>query len=342
MPVLITSDLHLTDKPQDEYRWGLFAFLHDYAYMNPIDKILLLGDTTDAKDKHSSKLVNRVVQNIIRLSEVVEEVLILRGNHDYIDPTLPYFGFLNNIRGIKFIVEPYEFILNNKQCLAVPNMPHFSDIKLDNKYEYMFCHQTFTGAVAETGTKMEGVPISILDGWNGKVISGDIHVPQLMVQGKIIYVGSPYHVHFGDRFVPRILYVDDSFKFKNLYFKTVKKHTIDISSPEQLYNLDIAEHDQVKIRLALDDIIHWEKYKESVIEYCVSKNIDLQQIEFVKQDSSLSLEAQKAKLKILTPKEILRKYCESMKVGEETMQFGMGILEDQTNDHTTTLSDRSD
>ena len=342
MSALITSDLHLTDKPQDEYRWGLFSFLHDYAYMHPINKILLLGDTTDAKDKHSSKLVNRVVKNIIRLSEVVEEVLILRGNHDYIDPSLPYFEFLNNIEGIKFIVEPYEFELAKKKCLAVPNMPQFSDIKLDNKYDYLFCHQTFTGAIAEAGTKMEGVPLSMLDGWDGKVISGDIHVPQVLLKGKITYVGSPYHIHFGDRFVPRILHVDDSFKIHNLFFKTIKKHTIDISNPEQLYDIEIAQHDQVKIRLALDDIVHWEKYKEDVIEYCASKEIDLQQIEFVKQDSSLSLEAQKAKLKILTPREILRKYCEAMNVGEETMQFGMGILEDQTNDYITTLSDRSD
>ncbi|HWY34909.1 MAG TPA: hypothetical protein VNX68_09695, partial [Nitrosopumilaceae archaeon] len=61
MSILITSDLHLTDKDRDEYRWGLFPWLKQQIISYKPTTLLFLGDTTDAKDRHSAKLTNRIV-----------------------------------------------------------------------------------------------------------------------------------------------------------------------------------------------------------------------------------------------------------------------------------------
>lgn len=324
MRAIITSDLHLTDKDRDEYRWGLFPWLKEQIHDNNADMLLFLGDTTDAKDKHDAKLTNRIVETFTKLSKNIEYFYILRGNHDYIDEATPFFKFLNNIKGIQFITEPtpINFIIN---CLLVPNTRNF-DIDFAG-YDYIFCHQTFRGAVVENGMPMEGIPPEIFDGWNGKVISGDVHVPQTMNKGKITYVGAPYHIRFNDKFLPRVILLEDNGKIKNLFYKTIKKHTVSLSNPSELDTYKFKTGDQVKIKLLINDISDWEKFKAELTAKCKALHVDLHQIEFVKKDFSLSLQEQESKLKSMSAEEIFESYCKFAKVGKDTKDFGSSILE---------------
>src|SRR5713226_9416852 len=103
MTYLISADLHLSDRPRDEYRWGLFGWLAKMQAKHDVTATMFLGDITQDKDKHSATLVNRLVDELIGLKP---PIYILRGNHDGIDPANPYFRFLSTIEGVQFIVEP--------------------------------------------------------------------------------------------------------------------------------------------------------------------------------------------------------------------------------------------
>jgi len=45
MSILITSDLHLTDRDRDEYRWGLFPWIAEQIDKHEVSTLLFLGDT---------------------------------------------------------------------------------------------------------------------------------------------------------------------------------------------------------------------------------------------------------------------------------------------------------
>src|SRR5882724_7118261 len=100
MKWLLTSDLHLSDKPRDAYRFGLFPWLAKQQKAHNVDAIFILGDLTENKDRHSAKLVNQTIESLLTLRP---PVYILRGNHDGIDPGSPFFKFVNSIEGIKLI-----------------------------------------------------------------------------------------------------------------------------------------------------------------------------------------------------------------------------------------------
>ena len=59
---LLVSDLHLTDNPRDEYRWGIFGQIDSVIQTYQPSCLVILGDLTDKKDNHSSELVNRLLQ----------------------------------------------------------------------------------------------------------------------------------------------------------------------------------------------------------------------------------------------------------------------------------------
>ena len=327
MSILISSDLHLTDKDRDEYRWGLFPWLKQQIEIYKPSTLLFLGDTTDAKDKHSAKLTNRIVDTFTDLAKVVEEFYILRGNHDYIDEATPFFKFLNHIEHVKFITEPYHIdVTSDKIGLLIPNTKNFN-VKLDKGLNYIFCHQTFKGAIVENGMPMDGIPPEIFDGWEGKVISGDVHVPQKLYKGKIEYVGSPYHIRFNDTFTPRVMLLQNDGKVKSLSYKTIKKHTLHISNPSEINNYKLKKGDQVKIKLSIENQGDWENFKTELTNRCKELEVDLHQIEFIKKNFSLPVK-EESKLKSLSSKEIFDNYCEHAKIEGETKAYGLSLFEE--------------
>ena len=326
MSVLISSDLHLTDKDRDEYRWGLFEWILEQIPKYKVDTLMFLGDTTDAKDRHSAKLTNRIVGTLFNLSQHVQRFIILRGNHDYMDEKIPFFKFMHQVNGnIQLILEPSRMDIYGVEALLLPNMRTFNGFEIEDDIRYVFCHQTFKGARVENNTEMDGCDPAIFDGKELRVISGDVHVPQKLGE-KIIYVGAPYHIHYNDKFIPRVLLLDDNFTLKSLRFPTISKHTLVISKPEDLEKFTLHAKDQVKVRLIMDDLVDWAEYKTQVTKFCADNDIDLHQIEPIKRDAAVSLLEQRARLQSMTPLEVFNKYCEATKVGEETGKYGRQII----------------
>src|SRR5271165_2424975 len=154
--MLVTTDLHLTDNPSDYYRFEVFD-----ALLNAVEKnedIVICGDLADKKDKHSGGLVNEIIHHLKRLtqSDSNSRVYILCGNHDQPVEGPPYWSFLSEIPGIKFILTPWVhnkmvFFPHSKDTLHWPRL-----IGAAGQIDVVFMHQTVTGAVSDNGRTLTG------------------------------------------------------------------------------------------------------------------------------------------------------------------------------------------
>lgn len=335
LTILVTSDLHLEDTPATEYRWGIFPWMKEQIKKYSINAVLLLGDTSDKKDRHPSSFVNKLIDNIHELGQLTR-VIILRGNHDYISESEPFLRFVNRLSGtISFIVTPIDTEIDGHACLLLPNsrspLTDWSElIPSFVAYDYIFMHQTLTGAVAENGTKLTGIDRDIfkrIEGEGNIIISGDVHVPQRLGDN-FIYVGSPYRVHFGDRFSPRCLLIGES-SIEDITYPTISRHTIVLSSPDELDKMPIKENDQIKVRFVLGDALEWDRTKREILAICHSKKLVLHQLEFIKEETSLAkdvLARHDAKMKSMSPTEVLEQFCSTTSVKDTTKQYGIDIL----------------
>lgn len=281
MASLITADVHMNGRERDEHRWELWGWLLDQVRALKIDTLLVLGDLTDAKDRHDAVLVNRLADALAKLADECR-VVVLMGNHDHVDPSWPFFDFLRHT-GMSYISSPRKDVLKiadtaGSDCLLLPSTTDYKKAwatyeNVWNEFDYIFCHQTFTGAMTETGTKLNGVPTNVFEGFKGKVWSGDIHVPQRLGQ-HIEYVGSPYRVRFGDAFTPRVVHIDRKGKATGLTFPTINLVLADIHNMHDLEKVKARKYDQVKVRVRLprSEYPDWPKLRKDIMVYAASRD----------------------------------------------------------------------
>ena len=330
MNLLITTDTHNSDKARDAYRFGLFPWLRKQQEKHSIDATLILGDITENKDRHSSLLVNKLVEG---LNDLKPPVYVLRGNHDGIDPNTPFFKFLNCIEGLKFIIKP-TFVkeLNARFIPHCDNQDTFNDACKNGgfKPDYVFLHNTFTGAKVETGmTVLSGLstaPIEALKPRLG-VYSGDIHAPQRVAP--VTYVGAPYHVRFGDKFEPRVLLLKDG-KETNLHFDCPRKLTLIVRDADDVTrNKELRRGDQVKviIEMAREEAVEWQATKQRVLAACREGGLEVFGVELqvntiTKQGRIRASEGPT----IRSPSEIMAAYCKAEGVASNIRAAGEELL----------------
>lgn len=279
MTELLIADPHMTQHPRDADRWNLWAWTKDQVRKYDVDTVIFLGDLTDQKDNHSSVLVNRFVREAHELSKIVK-VIFMKGNHDCIDENHPFFQFIGRLKNVVFITRPTE--VYNK-WLFLPHTKHWEEewkpyLKNFNDFEMIFCHHTFEGATAENGQTLRGISPLIFKGFKGRIYSGDIHVPQMV--GSITYVGSPYKIHFGDRFQPRVLLLQGP-KERNLYFTGKGRELLTIQSLSDLQAYDFILGTQVKVRAGLkrSDYPDWANLRKGIVKLCSDRGWELCGIE---------------------------------------------------------------
>ena len=275
MRLVLVSDLHLTDSPADEYRWRVFDQLRDLC-QDRASTLWILGDLTQHKDYHSSRLVNRVVTSLrnLRLHSKINEIHILRGNHDGLDPGLPYFAFLNAIPWCTFHIHP-EFIEQGDKGVLL--LPHTRDYRRDwgpnldwENAELVFAHCTVRGAISENGTPLDGIPSEVFSRTHGRIICGDVHVPQRV--GAIEYIGAPYPVRFGDDYNGRMVYIEGRAS-GSVCLSNIRKPVITIDAQGQADSVEINKGDQVKIRIILgdEDLGRWHDLRREAQQWVTKK-----------------------------------------------------------------------
>ena len=272
-PIIYTADLHLDDNPVNEYRWSIFSMLSQHADHVDAAAIVIAGDLTHAKDNHSARLVSRIVASIVSLTSPTTRVYILKGNHDYVDPTTPFFGFLDKLPRVRFISDPETRRIGGRDVLFLPHTKtwHTDWASLALDADTTVLHQPLLGSIAQNGTSVQGVPPSLFDEFKSRLIlAGDIHDPQVV--GRVEYIGAPHPIAFGDDYKTRIL-IDDG-KLREVKHTTIKKKVIVLPDggdlEEALNKADVSAGDHVKVLVSLKrrDYGRWSEIRAEVARVC--------------------------------------------------------------------------
>lgn len=331
LPAIIISDPHFTANPTDEYRWGLWPWLANEIQEEKARTLLILGDLTDAKDYHPAELVNRLTAAIVSMP--VEEIIILAGNHDWLKQGGVYFEFLKHVTKprIRVITKPTDDPGTENSDPLCMFLPYTKNPARDwggmdfSHFDYLFMHQTAPGSIASNGQKMEGEEMPPLNA--GKVYSGDIHVPQTI--GAIEYVGSPYHVHFGDAFTPRCIVIDGRHKAFDLHFPTIHRKAITVSSVEELDEVGIGVGDQVKVTLNLDecDAHRWSTLRRAIVDDIKQRKAHLHGIKLQVLKENQPLVSTQQRHRAPSPAEAVLRFVKQQELGADLLDVALEIIE---------------
>jgi hypothetical protein len=314
----------------DEYRWKLFEHLEQVFANGMLDSLWVLGDLTEFKDYHSSRLVNRIIDSFWRLrtKTKLNEIHIVKGNHDGVDPNTPYFLFLNRIPWIRFYHKPTVIDFKGEKIAVLPHSTKpeedWGEIELGNP-SFILTHATFSGAEGENGVRLSGLPPDLFDGIRAKVFSGDIHVPQKV--GRVEYIGSPYPIRFGDSFEGRTITFPLG-KRKDIPLPNIRKAKARIRSVEDLKAVSLSKGDMLKVELELreSEIGRWHKEKRDILNWCKRKGIILAGIELKR--SKLKRMRVGVKFQAETPGKIVERYCRARDVDASLTQIGVDLVDD--------------
>lgn len=332
MTILVTADLHLTDNPRDAYRHKFVARLPGIAKQYNTIRIIILGDLTEEKDRHSSILTNRIVEHITAIASVCP-VTILRGNHDAIDADQPFFHFLDKLPGVEWKNHPDVWVtdfagLRGKTIF----LPYTGDYKRDwqgvdfKKVNFIFTHNTFEGANVGHGRRMAGIPLSVFPK-GARVISGDVHRPQTL--GPITYVGAPYTIDFGDDYKPRFLLIDGD-KLRSIAPSGPQKRLIEIADLDDLDKQAVNEGDILKVRVSIaqDQHANWPAMREAVQAWGDQNGYMIHLVQPIVDSFSPNARNRKAG----TPKsdkQVLEAYAKVRGVDDRTLGTGVRIMEEK-------------
>jgi len=322
MTTLITADLHLGDNPRDVYRHKFMEQLPALLKKHKATRLLVLGDLTEEKDRHSAWLVNKMVEYFFVLHQVCQ-VMILRGNHDYIDINNPFFRFLQCIEGIGWIDRPYEA----DGCLFLPHTTNWKrdwdKLRFEGR-DWIFAHNTFEGADVGHGRKLSGIPTNIFPDDN--VISGDVHIPQKL--GQVEYVGAPYTVDFGDDYEGRVLRLTKH-GVTSIPLTTPQKRLVEVSELKELTKVKhVKQGDILKVRyfLAADQQPRWSEIQAAIREWSEKHGYILHTTQPVVVTNRLGGEKAKRKVIVRSDQQLLESYAKQRGVDPRTLKTGLTLM----------------
>lgn len=327
----LVGDLHLTDQSRDDYRFGIFDWIKKQQEKRATKGTFLAGDITDSKDRHSASLVNRIVAGLTILKP---PVYIVMGNHDYRDPKNPFFKFLNHIDGIHFVTKPTVVTAGKRMAL----IPHYrtqdefdAAVQLaGNDHPHSFlCHQTFDGAVAESGVRLSGLSASLVESLKPPlgVYAGDVHKPQ--TQGWVTYIGCPYNVRFGDNFEPRCIHVSSNGTESYPWFEAPRKWSLTVRGPENIINnRNLYEGDQVKltVQVAREEAVEWKRIKQEVLAACRDMRLDVYGCKLEVKTSTLKKSTRDVVNVAVDPNQTFDRFCKSENLSTSLRKAGKEIL----------------
>lgn len=334
LPALITTDLHLTANPRDEYRWALWPWLRKQCEKEGVNTLLILGDVTDAKDYHPNQLVNRIVKEIDATRACVESIIIDQGNHDYLRSGHPLLGFLSALQGVRFVTRPLDTSAEGEAALFLPHtktpLQDWSGFDW-SMYRYVFMHQTVDGSIASNGQRMAGDKFPDMTS-AGKIYSGDIHVPQTI--NGVEYVGSPYHVHFGDAFKPRCVLIDSRGDASSLHFRSISRITLDAASGDvgrlaEMHKLRAGDQLKVRLHLGADELGEWHARKRAVVDELKNVGVELFGVELVppktRRRFNEAVSSQHAAFS--RPEDLVLDFVNRESLGADALDVGLELLE---------------
>ncbi len=335
MKTLVFADPHWNDNIRDSYRHDFVKVLHTIVKERKPDLIVCLGDLCDQKDRHSAWLVNKVVKHIHGLSQLCP-IIILMGNHDYLMPDSPFYGFLGRLDNVTWagVATDSQNLTSDRlsRDFRALFLPHTRDWKRDwinlSNYDWVFAHQTFNGASVGFGRKLEGIPLDAVPS-DAHVISGDIHVPQEF--GPVTYVGAPYTINFGDDYEPRMLLLDGKCKI-SIPCPGQQKRLVELDSANH-FKLDdktignLGEGDILKVRVHLlpKDKDKWNEIKDKVHKWGEAHGFQIHIVQPVFQ--GLQKVAAPTQPTYKDDKDLLGQFAKRHGIGDSMIKTGLWLME---------------
>lgn len=229
MKTILITDTHFGTR-QNSITWlnsqSKFIYQQLIPYIKSCNeevKLIHLGDVFDSRSTISTMVASRVVHMFKDLSDIVDEFIIIGGNHDYYSPNSNTVDTINLLFGhldIKLVTK--SVMLDGKNIYIpwyqwIESAQMIQDLIDTNGIKNVFTHADIINE-----------PVNIRC---DHIYSGHIHIPYC--KGKIRNLGSTYALNFADANQPRGFYVihnDDKLEFiENI--KSIKFH--------RLYNEDI-------------------------------------------------------------------------------------------------------
>lgn len=322
---LITADLHFSENSRDAYRFRVFKTLHSLIEQHAVSELLILGDLTEAKDNHGADLVNRIVDELVRLLHAKDLpdfacIVILRGNHDLEGSHSPFFQFLRNMEGVVYINKPHR--IENELFL-----PHthdwqrdWKDIDLDG-VQWIYTHNTFAGAYGENGKALEGFAAPR----GPRIISGDVHVPQKF--DNVLYVGAPYTIDFGDSYSPRMLlqYGETGLRVKSIPVPGPQKRLVELRTGVDLEQANPGDILRIRIPIARKDYASWPEICRLIRANAAQQGHIVDSIQPLVIEGPTNAQPRRIK-PAQSDEQILREYAKSQNLDERTIKVGLELL----------------
>lgn len=323
MKRLVCSDLHLTDHPNDEYRWNVFE---DIINARP-DELYILGDTCDAADHHSAELVNRIVDTLKQFTRQAIPITILCGNHDTPLRGKPFWSFLSDMPHITFVTKP----MANQRLLLLPHSrnPQEEWKGIDfTLYQCIMMHYTADGVDTGNGHRLS-VPNQVIFPPGPVLLSGDIHVPQV-VQG-ITYVGSPHPKNYGEQHIFRMLELDENYQIAheiNLY--PPLKHDLVVYQVADLYEAYARSGDaaQIEYILPADQMKYWPTLQLEIKEWAQSTGVRIHSLRATPRYSNLQQTAAMSQGYIPDTSHVFFSFCDQEALDDPLIETGYAMLDD--------------
>lgn len=336
--MLCLSDPHLTDNPRDQYRHDFMDGLLSIMEKRKPDAIAILGDLTEEKDRHSAKLVNKVVGELGAIADIVP-LLILMGNHDYKNEGHPFFAFTQHIPNIAWVDRvsiaadlPRQFRSIFAGCLFLPHTLEYErdwadliSAKRLRDFRFIFAHNTFEGSLSN-GRPLSGIPIGILDK-KSKVISGDVHNPQQV--GPVTYIGAPYTVDFGDDYDPRLIMID-GYNMQSISVKRwPQKRLLTIDDVAELEKIEdeLNPGDILKVRCAVDDMGTWHSTHRAIQQWANDAGVILFRAEPIVEAKGVRRNVRvRAHDDAVTDTTLMKQFAKRHDVDDATFKVGMEFV----------------
>lgn len=336
--IIITADLHLTDNPRDAYRHEFMKKLATIVREKKADGVVIIGDLTEEKDRHSAWLTNKVVDHMNALGV---PLLFIRGNHDGVTADESFFAFLDRIPNMTWVDRPMTMEsvgglwyskLGKKKGLV---LPHTRDYKEDWKkfrledYRVIFAHNTFKGAHGGFGRELDGIPVEVMPE-DAMVISGDVHIPQRL--GPVRYVGAPYTVDFGDDYDARLFCLYDDMTLTSLRVSgNPQKRLVEFKSLSDLRKRgNLNKGDIVKVKMHCEDYAKWGELREAVYEWGKREEYVVHTvIPIIENDKGDPIDEVDAEKWSVPDDEILSEYASRHGVDDKTLAEGVKIIEEE-------------
>ena len=327
MNKIITADWHFTeDFKNDDWKFRIFIWLGNKCNSLMIKHLIILGDLTENKDRHSERLVNKIVEGFQGLlkSTGLERIYILKGNHDY-KAKDAFFRFLDSEK-IAFISKPMIVPVHN--YLFIPH-GYEGMIKTPEAIDYVFLHDSYGVCKRENGTTETGKSIIPAPGLQ---ISGHIHKAQ--DTGKVIYVGSPYYNEYDvNDYKPRILYTttdnEDLCEFVEEQMFP-KRFAITVQDSYELENIikekNLHKEDQIKVKILVfkSETVDKKKLENEVLAICSKAGVQAVEVS-MKIVQRAKLEQTEGKKKGNSG-DILKQYCRANNLSSSFLKIGSGLL----------------